>query len=116
MIIFTGRAYSAPQVATLAPSSLVTSAEIPTWADDWADEEICSDTCPYSRDGVCQEGRADVNGTDSGTGPYQVMCDLGTDCSDCGAWRYVGPRKFLKWSPVKDLMKKKVRYKANVLI
>jgi hypothetical protein len=35
-------------------------------------EEICSNTCPYARDGVCDDPRG------------ANYCKLGTDCQDCG--------------------------------
>lgn len=39
-----------------------------------------------------------------GIGPYNVLCDLGTDCTDCGPWHYRGPRAALRWTPVKDIV------------
>jgi hypothetical protein len=45
-------------------------------------EPVCSDTCHKARDGVCDDGSAD-----SYTRPTAVLCDVGTDCSDCkGPW------------------------------
>jgi len=35
-------------------------------------EEVCSNTCPYARDGVCDDPRG------------ANYCKLGTDCQDCG--------------------------------
>jgi hypothetical protein len=37
---------------------------------------VCSDTCEYDDDRVCDDG-----GTDS----TFDACDFGTDCTDCGA-------------------------------
>jgi len=36
----------------------------------------CSDTCSHPSDGDCDDG---------GTGSEYAYCDLGTDCTDCGA-------------------------------
>ncbi|MEW5304387.1 MAG: hypothetical protein WDW36_006998 [Sanguina aurantia] len=44
-------------------------------------EQHCSDTCHKARDGKCDEGRPCIKGPSS-----VVSCDLGTDCTDCGAW------------------------------
>lgn len=35
----------------------------------------CEDTCPYARDGACDDGR---------DGSVTSVCDLGSDCADCG--------------------------------
>jgi hypothetical protein len=40
--------------------------------DDYADEP-CTNTCPYARDGICDDPRG------------ANYCELGTDCQDCGA-------------------------------
>ncbi|MBF0472049.1 MAG: hypothetical protein HQL48_11840, partial [Gammaproteobacteria bacterium] len=39
-------------------------------------ETMCSDSCGYSGDGVCDDG---------GENAYYDVCSYGTDCSDCGA-------------------------------
>mgnify|MGYP007125720003 CR=1 FL=1 len=36
---------------------------------------LCENTCPFNNDGVCDDGGADSE--------YDV-CQLGTDCNDCG--------------------------------
>lgn len=41
-----------------------------------------------AKDGVCDEGRGG-NLTAASPGANWVYCDLGTDCSDCGAWQGV---------------------------
>jgi hypothetical protein len=38
-----------------------------------------------AKDGVCDDGRFLFNMTRSL--PSTVLCDLGTDCSDCGPWK-----------------------------
>ena len=45
-------------------------------ADADADEPFCNDDCVLSRDGDCQDG---------GSGAQAADCDIGSDCTDCGA-------------------------------
>ena len=46
---------------------------------------------------------------------YEVLCDLGTDCRDCGAWHYVGPKNLVeKWTPVRDLVSKGVQLNVRL--
>jgi|GEM_PF-6864722 len=40
------------------------------------DKPKCENTCRYARDAVCDDG---------GTGSFYNVCDLGTDCADCGS-------------------------------
>lgn len=50
---------------------------------------VCEDTCPgRARDGVCNEGRphAKADAPPEKLAVFEVDCDLGTDCSDCGPW------------------------------
>jgi hypothetical protein len=35
----------------------------------------CEDTCAFANDGVCDDG---------GSGSQFSVCELGTDCADCG--------------------------------
>lgn len=116
VLVFTGRQppSAAIREAVLRPASL--SAAEPFLGatdrrgDNWVDEDVCTDTCTHARDGVCQEGRAGRGpaATGDGTGPFEVLCALGTDCSDCGPWRYVGPAYGLEWDPVRDLRERGV--------
>lgn len=49
---------------------------------------LCRPTKPQqqqAKDGVCDDGRFLHNMT-RGL-PSTVLCDLGTDCSDCGPWK-----------------------------
>ncbi|MDA7744754.1 hypothetical protein N8911_01510 [bacterium] len=39
------------------------------------EEQLCDDSCPFANDGVCDDG-----GKDS----LHDVCQLGTDCNDCG--------------------------------
>ncbi len=74
----------------------------------------CSDTCPHARDGKCQEGRPggpreatrpEASGPAEGDqGPWAVLCDLGTDSTDCGCWDSFGTAEAMAWTPVKDIM------------
>lgn len=41
-----------------------------------AEGDLCSNACEYANDGVCD---------DCGSGSEFSVCDLGTDCADCGA-------------------------------
>ena len=38
-------------------------------------QELCTDNCPSSGDGECDDG---------GPGSLYDICDLGSDCTDCG--------------------------------
>jgi hypothetical protein len=42
---------------------------------DGTDTTLCENTCTYSNDGQCDDG---------GPGADYSICDLGTDCNDCG--------------------------------
>jgi len=39
-------------------------------------EPMCTNTCPYANDGECDDGGTDAD---------YAICELGTDCGDCGA-------------------------------
>jgi hypothetical protein len=43
--------------------------------DGGSGEALCSDTCQYSGDGACDDG---------GPNSSYSVCELGTDCTDCG--------------------------------
>lgn len=64
-----------------APAT-VASSEAPAPA-----QGICANTCFKANDGVCDDGRFLHNMT-RGL-PSTVLCDLGTDCTDCGPWQGV---------------------------
>ena len=78
------------------------------------DKEVCKNTCPTANDGVCQEGRRHkskrevITADEDQHEQYRVECDLGTDCGDCGPWRFTGPKEAQEWTPVADLLEKKV--------
>ena len=42
-----------------------------------------------ANNGVCDEGRKEVASEPNKF--MQVLCDLGTDCADCGPWQPSGP-------------------------
>ena len=47
---------------------------------------LCGNTCASASNGVCEEGRlADYSGVPMAG--IQVLCDLGSDCADCGPYR-----------------------------
>jgi FkbM family methyltransferase len=57
--------------------------------------KLCDDTCPSAKNGKCDEGRfvppRDKNRmnlplANRSSTLTEVKCDIGTDCSDCGAW------------------------------
>ena len=41
----------------------------------WPSGVLCTDTCRYAGDGACDDG---------GPGASYSLCELGTDCGDCG--------------------------------
>lgn len=41
-----------------------------------SDDTLCTETCMYAADGECDDG---------GPGSLYSVCELGTDCTDCGA-------------------------------
>lgn len=57
-------------------------------------KRLCEDSCAgFTRNGVCDEGRPTLpyralwrRQQDPAQSVYQVYCDLGTDCGDCGTW------------------------------
>eukprot|EP00878_Enallax_costatus_P016087 GHUV01016868.1.p1 GENE.GHUV01016868.1~~GHUV01016868.1.p1 ORF type:complete len:556 (+),score=129.98 GHUV01016868.1:295-1962(+) len=53
---------------------------------------LCTDACHKAKDGVCDDGRTNL----SQALPTVVLCDLGSDCSDCGPWK--GVRNSSSWS------------------
>eukprot|EP00884_Botryococcus_braunii_P020609 jgi/Botrbrau1/7231/Bobra.0021s0016.1 len=64
------------------------------WDERVYNHSVCSNTCPHALNGVCNDGR-------SGAG--RVLCDMGTDCSDCGAWSLQLPasrRAAPLWEPI----------------
>jgi len=42
-----------------------------------------------------------------------VACDLGTDCTDCGAFEFYGPEWALEWTPVADILAKNISIRAR---
>uniref|UniRef100_A0A383VNT6 Methyltransferase FkbM domain-containing protein n=1 Tax=Tetradesmus obliquus TaxID=3088 RepID=A0A383VNT6_TETOB len=59
-----------------------------------AEPPLCEDTCFKAKDGVCDDGRFVANMTRGLAS--RVLCDLGTDCSDCGIWK--GKQHSAAWS------------------
>ena len=43
--------------------------------DEDEDRNLCTNSCPFASDGDCDDG---------GPGADFSLCDLGTDCNDCG--------------------------------
>ena len=55
---------------------LVLEARVGDLDDGGGSSGLCTDTCIFAYDGECDDG---------GTGALFDLCDLGSDCSDCGA-------------------------------
>jgi hypothetical protein len=52
--------------------------------------ERCDNSCPSANDGKCDDGR---NWKQHQEQTYATVgCDLGTDCKDCGPWKFHGAR------------------------
>ncbi|KAL4427805.1 hypothetical protein ABPG75_001894 [Micractinium tetrahymenae] len=69
---------------------------------------VCEDTCPgHAKNGVCNEGRPtpDKDESDSLT-IFEVLCDLGTDCSDCGPWVHNNTDASDSWRPIQEIRDK----------
>lgn len=48
---------------------------------------LCGNTCAAANNGVCDEGRlADYSAVPLGGVP--VLCDPGSDCADCGPFKF----------------------------
>ncbi|GMH44297.1 hypothetical protein BSKO_12231 [Bryopsis sp. KO-2023] len=48
--------------------------------------QVCEDTCRFAGNGICEDG------SDAAESEIKVLCDLGTDCSDCGPWATEAPK------------------------
>lgn len=65
-----------------------------------AGESICSDTCEWAADGVCDD-EPDDYAMDNAYGDYEdpsyfdVVCEWGSDCTDCGVREPVTPKPTL---------------------
>lgn len=69
---------------------------------------ICNEECgaPYSRNGVCDDGRPEPVASSSYTGLQRpVLCDLGTDCADCGAFDAPAGEAG-RWRPIAQIRQK----------
>ncbi|KAG1672226.1 hypothetical protein FOA52_002927 [Chlamydomonas sp. UWO 241] len=76
---------------------------------------VCLDTCFKASDGVCDDGRTTSPEADMLT--RRVVCDLGTDCQDCGPWT---PSGDAPWSvnggppgPIARLLAKEVEVRVK---
>lgn len=70
---------------------------------------ICSEECgvPYSRNGMCDDGRPEPSNASAYDGTVrQVLCDLGTDCADCGAFE-TPAGEAARWRPVAEIRRRK---------
>lgn len=71
---------------------------------------VCEDSCAgHASNGVCDDGRPEVKlkaGTTDTNTIYEVHCDLGTDCSDCGAWVHNNTDASDSWRPIQEIRAK----------
>eukprot|EP00887_Chlorella_sp_A99_P003278 scaffold9.g3278.t1 len=67
---------------------------------------ICSDACPRAKNGVCDDGRPGPGQAEAPHQRFEVHCDLGTDCSDCGA--FDAPAAVANWRPVAEIRAKNI--------
>lgn len=54
-------------------------------------KSVCENTCAgFTNNGICDEGRPNAQATPESqpdsAAVFEVQCDLGTDCGDCGPW------------------------------
>lgn len=84
---------SHPQIAAsqLTAASHVRLTDAPAnqtfpWNKHFVRKRVCDDSCDRAKNGICDDG-SKSNPTDN----TRVWCDLGTDCSDCGAWIFHVP-------------------------
>ncbi|KAL4427804.1 hypothetical protein ABPG75_001893 [Micractinium tetrahymenae] len=74
-------------------------------------KRLCEDSCTgFTRNGVCDEGRPTLpyralwrRQQDPAQSVFQVHCDLGTDCGDCGTWYHTNSHESDAWRPIRDL-------------
>lgn len=73
-------------------------------------KRVCEDTClGHASNGVCDEGRpALLEGHQTDISTFEVFCDLGTDCSDCGAWVHNNTVATDGWQPIQEIRAKNV--------
>jgi hypothetical protein len=99
------RCRAAAALAALAAAALVAFA--PRGGAAPVRTTACADTCGTARDGVCDEGRPAAGAlpnTPPSGGYWNVTCDLGTDCNDCGAWTSAGTAEAAAWRPVAEIL------------
>ncbi|KAL6745128.1 S-adenosyl-L-methionine-dependent methyltransferase [Haematococcus lacustris] len=90
---FSGGFFSAPPPPWL--SAFTTPILQPPAPPQARSPPACQDTCFKARDGVCDEVRWLAS---SAAASLEALCDLGTDCQDCGPWggHLVDP-SWLEW-------------------
>eukprot|EP00884_Botryococcus_braunii_P021704 jgi/Botrbrau1/8217/Bobra.0392s0013.1 len=67
----------------LPPQTFYSSAAFP-WVEELVEVVVCDNSCPAAKNAVCDDGRLGDR--------QKVLCDLGTDCADCGPWKYQVPK------------------------
>lgn len=78
----------------------------PPWKQVLVQRTVCTDTCASARNGVCDEGRPS-KGAAPTAAALTVLCDLGSDCEDCGAWEFRGTAAAAEWAPIRDIVQSK---------
>jgi hypothetical protein len=76
-----GRAQSWGLGVAILAGALLVAASCGEGDDAGGDVELCTNTCVWAHDGDCDDG---------GPGSDFSLCELGTDCGDCGPRRVSG--------------------------
>lgn len=72
---------------------------------------VCEDTCPgHANNGVCDDGRPSLSSKEKveQAAISLVLCDLGTDCGDCGPWVHTNTDEADSWRPIQEIRAKNV--------
>ncbi|PRW60388.1 A disintegrin and metallo ase with thrombospondin motifs 12 [Chlorella sorokiniana] len=75
-------------------------------------KSVCENTCTgFAKNGVCDEGRPNAKATletqPDSAAIFEVQCDLGTDCDDCGPWVHTNTDASDSWRPIAEIREKK---------
>ena len=81
------------------------------WDEESVEVALCGNTCAAANNGVCDEGRLPDYGAVA-AGGLMVLCDPGSDCADCGPFKFnvTGvDATYEPDTPIKRLVAQKVR-------
>lgn len=75
-------------------------------------KSVCENTCAgFTNNGICDEGRPNAQATPESqpdsAAVFEVQCDLGTDCGDCGPWVHNNTDVSDSWRPISEIRQKK---------